>query len=75
LSIIDLDQGSQPMTDHKGNWITFNGEIYNYIELRRELGEANFFTSSDTEVILQAYRRWGKDALIVCGDVRFCHLG
>lgn len=60
LSIIDLDQGSQPMADQKGNWITFNGEIYNYIELRRELGEANFFTSSDTEVILQAYRRWGK---------------
>ena len=63
LSIIDLDTGSQPMTDGMGNWITFNGEIYNYIELRRELGINNFKTNSDTEVILHAYRRWGGECL------------
>ena len=38
-----------------GNWITYNGEIYNYLELRKELGEASFETDSDTEVILRAY--------------------
>src|SRR5437588_6208127 len=59
LSIIDLANGNQPMGDGAGNWLAFNGEIYNYVELRRELGEDNFRTSSDTEVILQAYRRWG----------------
>lgn len=64
LSIIDVGPtGAQPMTDGHGNWITFNGEIYNYLELRRELGEENFHTHSDTEVILHAWRRWGPDAL------------
>lgn len=63
LSIIDLDTGNQPMDDLCGNWITFNGEIYNYIELRDELGKQNFRTSSDTEVILHAYRKWGKDCV------------
>ena len=39
LSIIDLSNvASQPMTDHQGNWIVYNGEIYNYIELREEIG-------------------------------------
>jgi len=47
------------MTDGSGNWITYNGEIYNYIELREELGAASFRTTSDTEVILRAYGRWG----------------
>src|SRR5947207_848351 len=51
LSIIDLAAGNQPMTDGAGNWLTFNGEIYNYIELRQELGEDQFRTKSDTEVI------------------------
>src|SRR5262245_28100960 len=60
LSIIDLGTGQQPMTDGAGNWITFNGEIYNYIELREELGRDLFRTTSDTEVILQAYRKWGE---------------
>jgi asparagine synthase (glutamine-hydrolysing) len=60
LSIIDLGTGAQPMTDRHGNWITFNGEIYNYVELRRELGPDNFVTQSDTEVILQGYRKWGE---------------
>ena len=61
LSIIDLSTGDQPMTDAAGNWITYNGEIYNYIELRDELGAENFQTTSDTEVILHAYRKWGAD--------------
>lgn len=63
LSIIDLKTGDQPMRDSGGNWITYNGEIYNYIELRQELGEGNFTTSSDTEVILLAYRKWGADCV------------
>jgi asparagine synthase (glutamine-hydrolysing) len=63
LSIIDLATGKQPMTDRKGNWITYNGEIYNYLELRRELGQENFMTTSDTEVILQSYQKWGTDCL------------
>lgn len=64
LSIIDLSEnGSQPMTDVNGNWIVYNGEIYNYKALRDELGRENFKTESDTEVILQSYRRWGKDCL------------
>lgn len=63
LSIIDLDTGSQPMTDNGGNWVTYNGEIYNYVELREELGSDNFKTRSDTEVILYAYRKWGVDCV------------
>ncbi|MDJ0697129.1 asparagine synthase (glutamine-hydrolyzing), partial [Mastigocoleus sp. MO_188.B34] len=59
LSIIDLSTGSQPMSDQACNWLTYNGEIYNYIELREELGVENFITKSDTEVILHAYRKWG----------------
>ncbi len=58
LTIIDLATGDQPMTDEAGNWITYNGEIYNYVELRAELG-GTFRTTSDTEVILRAYQRWG----------------
>ena len=64
LSIIDLSQAAaQPMKDKDGNWIVFNGEIYNYIELREELGKENFTTTSDTEVILQAYQKWGPDCV------------
>jgi asparagine synthase (glutamine-hydrolysing) len=67
LAIIDLSPGGhQPMIDpSNGVAITFNGEIYNYLELRSELealGEP-FRTSSDTEVLLAAYRRWGTDCL------------
>jgi asparagine synthase (glutamine-hydrolysing) len=63
LSIIDLSQkGHQPMTDTEQNvWITFNGEIYNYPELKDEL-EANgarFHSNTDTEVIIAAYIKWG----------------
>jgi asparagine synthase (glutamine-hydrolysing) len=62
LSIIDLNSGSQPMFSHDKRYvITFNGEIYNYRELRAELeGYGHrFITASDTEVILEAYRCWG----------------
>ncbi len=64
LSIIDLSPtGAQPMTDRSGNWIVYNGEIYNYIELREELGQESFVSNSDTEVILFAYRKWGEDCV------------
>ena len=64
LSIIALDSGHQPMTDEGGNCITFNGEIYNYIELREELRAFHRFrTTSDTEVILAAYRKWGTNCV------------
>ncbi len=62
LSIIDLHGGAQPMTlDDGGLVVVFNGEIYNYIELMRDLESrgASFVTRSDTEVILHAYRQWG----------------
>jgi asparagine synthase (glutamine-hydrolysing) len=63
LSIIDLERGQQPMADAQGNWVTYNGEIYNYLELREELGPGSFATHSDTEVILHAYRKWGPDCV------------
>jgi len=66
LSIIDLQTGAQPMCVAQGSlWITFNGEIFNYVELREELlrkGHA-FATRSDTEVILNAYREYGEDCV------------
>ncbi len=63
LSIIDLATGDQPMADRGGNVVIHNGEIYNYLELRQELGVERFETTSDTEVILHAYRRWGTDCV------------
>jgi asparagine synthase (glutamine-hydrolysing) len=61
LSIIDLSSGAaQPMHSPSGNVITYNGEIYNFIELRREIGGDAFVTASDTEVILRAYEKWGE---------------
>ncbi|MFA5794776.1 MAG: asparagine synthase (glutamine-hydrolyzing) [Candidatus Brocadiia bacterium] len=63
LSIIGLTTGTQPMSDESGNWITYNGEIYNYIELRKELGADKFKKDSDTEVILYAYKKWGYDCV------------
>lgn len=67
LAVIDLSPGGhQPMEDFGGNYgIVFNGEIYNYRELRGELEQAGprFRTASDTEVILAAYRAWDVDCL------------
>jgi asparagine synthase (glutamine-hydrolysing) len=63
LSIIDpTPAGHQPMTDEAGRWITYNGEVYNYPELRTEIG-GGFRTSCDTEVVLRAHDRWGAGAL------------
>lgn len=62
LSIIDLSEaGKQPMKSPDGNFlIVYNGEIYNYLELRRELeSEFEFQTQTDTEVLLAAYQKWG----------------
>src|ERR1017187_2724910 len=62
LSILDLSEaGHQPMNlSGTGLWIVFNGEIYNYIELRRELvNQRPFRTGTDTEVLLAAYEEWG----------------
>ncbi|RJQ27636.1 asparagine synthase (glutamine-hydrolyzing) [Candidatus Parcubacteria bacterium] len=63
LSIIDLDMGRQPMSDKENLTVIHNGEIYNYIELRNELSPYPFQTTSDTEVILAAYRKWGTDCV------------
>ena len=63
LTIIDLHSGSQPLTDAFGCTITYNGEIYNYKELRNQLGDYPFRTESDTEVILAAYQKWGKECV------------
>ena len=77
LAIIDLSPcGHQPMVDTFGQLcITFNGEIYNYLDLRRELVARghHFRTASDTEVILEAYRAWGVDCLShLNGMFAFC---
>ena len=67
LSILDLTEtGHQPMALQDGKmWITYNGEIYNYLELKKELESegATFVSTSDTEVILNAYKYWGTDCL------------
>ena len=66
LSVIDLETGSQPMTTADGRYtIAFNGEIYNFQELRKELEShgVRFRTKSDTEALLHAYARWGKSSL------------
>ncbi len=66
LSIIDLEGGRQPMSNEDGSlWITFNGEIFNYVELRETLQAKGhrFVTRSDTEVILHAYEEFGQDCV------------
>jgi asparagine synthase (glutamine-hydrolysing) len=66
LSIIDLATGQQPLANEDGSlWITFNGEIFNYVELRDRLVALGhrFRTSSDTEVIVHAWEEWGVSAL------------
>jgi asparagine synthase (glutamine-hydrolysing) len=67
LAIIDLSEaGHQPMYDAEtGNWIVYNGEVYNFPELRIELEShgCHFHSDTDTEVILQSYRVWGRDCV------------
>ena len=66
LSIIDLAGGSQPIHNEDQNlWIIYNGEVYNYPELRQDLEKAGhrFYTSTDTEVILHLYEEKGEDCL------------
>jgi len=67
LSIIDLATGAQPMSNEDGSiWIVFNGEIYNFQELRAELqGHGHkFATRSDTEVVIHAYEQWGPESCV-----------
>lgn len=65
LSIIDLSEaGHEPMNDQAtGNWITYNGEVYNYAALRKELDDEQhpWLSQTDTEVVLRAYSKWGVD--------------
>lgn len=67
LSILDLSpNGHQPMSDDRGElWIVFNGEVYNYREVRKDLESLGhvFRSTGDTEVVLHAYREWGRDCL------------
>ena len=67
LSIIDLEGGDQPMTNEDGNLVlTYNGEIYNYKELRKELEDLghHFKTNSDSEVLVHAFDEWDEDMLM-----------
>ena len=64
LAIIDLKSGKQPIHNHdRTAWIVFNGEIYNYLELRQQLEKLGhtFYTNSDTEAIVHAYDQYGSD--------------
>ncbi|MBZ5589188.1 MAG: asparagine synthase (glutamine-hydrolyzing) [Acidobacteriia bacterium] len=66
LAIIDVEHGDQPMANDDGQlWIVFNGEIYNYRQLRQDLESRGrrFRTSSDTEVLLLAYEEWGRNCV------------
>lgn len=65
LSIMDLSPlGHQPMHSKDGNiTIVFNGEIYNFLELRRKLNQYEFISTCDTEVILAAYMEWGQECI------------
>jgi asparagine synthase (glutamine-hydrolysing) len=67
LKIIDLSEAAnQPMVSENGRfWIVFNGEIYNYLEIRKDLESLgrHFRSASDTEVLLQAYEQWGEECL------------
>ena len=62
LSIIDIEGGLQPMFSKDGNYVVvFNGEIYNYQEIKKELKDYPWQTNSDTEVLLYGYQKWGSD--------------
>lgn len=66
LSIIDPQGSQQPLKSEDGRWImTYNGEIYNYRELKREIGDRwKFETQGDTEVVMAAWSLWGKESLL-----------
>ena len=66
LAIIDLTTGHQPLSTADGShWITYNGELFNYVEIRNELESLGyqFKTTSDTEVVVTAYQAWGPQCL------------
>ncbi|HYE53308.1 MAG TPA: asparagine synthase (glutamine-hydrolyzing) [Chitinophagaceae bacterium] len=65
LSIIDLSEvANQPMTDHSGRYVLiFNGEIYNFREIKAQLPSYPYITNGDSEVLLAAYIKWGADCL------------
>lgn len=66
LAVIDIEGGRQPMSANVGEkryTIVYNGELYNTAELRREIGENEFETSSDTEVVLRGYIKWGEECV------------
>lgn len=66
LSIIDLNTGAQPMSNEDGSvWITYNGEVYNFVELQNELESRGhkFRTKSDTESIIHAYEQYGEECV------------
>ena len=63
LAVIDLKTGHQPQHNEEEDiWIVFNGEIYNYLELKKKLEDLghSFYTDSDTEVIIHSYEEWGE---------------
>ena len=76
LSIIDLESGQQPISDESGNYyIVYNGEIFNYTELRKDIEEKGFRlkTKSDTEVVVQMYAMYGAKCLqYFNGQFAFC---
>ena len=66
LSIIDLSSGQQPISNEDNSlWIVYNGEVFNYPELRKDLQQQgiSFKTDSDTEVVLKCYEYYGEDCL------------
>ena len=72
LSIIDLsDEANQPMTSHCGRYImVYNGEVYNYKDLAKEVNYKNWKTSSDSEILLEAFVKWGAKFV---NKLRFCN--
>lgn len=75
LSILDLSlSGHMPMSDEQtGNWIVYNGEVYNYKELKQSLSLRDFKSQTDTEVVLKAYSKYGRDCLkYLNGMYAFC---
>ena len=78
LAIIDLSTGDQPMSNEDQTvWVVFNGEIYNFQEIREELiAKGHIFKSrSDTEVIVHAYEEFGTDCVDDCGECSHLQFG